>query len=462
MRNLNLGSLKFAALLLCGFLPLANQATDSALAQTQDKLAQGRTLWKGGKYEDAYPALREHRLAPDGKSFEVDYMIATCLCRINFRDEGRRLLNWIPTRYKLTSNNRAAVENEVKVCAPPAAAQPSKIAAMPRDIEVTTIKTSGGVSGKGGAYIPVTGGRQNSVLSYSADLIREIPLDELKSRLFDPADKDAAAAGVKKLAGNEFKVKAVGRFIMASSGSQTDAALDGIAQGLEKFIAFCLARYKMAPPAKLFTVYLVPQAYKLQSLAARIHGVRLASDTIGYSFHGDLSLAGVVADGAYGTLNHELVHLLVRANCGDIPSWLEEGLAAAYAVTTVNGDEFTAARNWREPILQKFWAERPTIGAMVKMGWDSFEAKPNDEDNPDVLKSRATVHATASYFILYLQEKQKLSAVFNAFREMDINKIEDDPGAQNIKLLESALNQTVDKINQDFDNWFNGLSKPNR
>ena len=123
---------------------------------------------------------------------------------------------------------------------------------------------------------------------------------------------------------------------------------------------------------------------------------------------------------------------------------------------------FTAARNWREPILQKFWTERPSIGALVKMGWDSFEAKPNDEDNMEVLKSRATVHAMASYFILYLQEKQKLSAVFNMFREVDINKIEDDPRAQNIKLLESALNQSIDKINQDFGIWFAGLGKPNR
>jgi hypothetical protein len=139
---------------------------------------------------------------------------------------------------------------------------------------------------------------------------------------------------------------------VSQQSAVTAAAANATADALDRSSAFFERTYGMAPPADLITVYAAGDQPELATVARRLHGLRTEFYTMGYSVYEDLSIAGITARGHYGTLIHELFHTLVRGNFGDMPPWLEEGMAAAYADSRLVGDRVEPnARNWRGPIL---------------------------------------------------------------------------------------------------------------
>ena len=63
-------------------------------------------------------------------------------------------------------------------------------------------------------------------------------------------------------------------------------------------------------------------------------------------------------------------------------------------------------------------------------------------------------HATARYFVLYLQQRGQLLAVYKAFLN---RKITDRPATQSVALLESALGRPLDSVDAEFAAWFKAL-----
>lgn len=104
-----------------------------------------------------------------------------------------------------------------------------------------------------------------------------------------------------------------------------------------------------------------------------LHGLEVAFGTIGYSFKNDLSVSAVVRGPYAGTLKHELTHLLVRTNFGDIPPWLDEGLAALYEVSRLEGDYLRGLPNWRAEVLKRYWDGEPQVTELLGMNWKQFD-----------------------------------------------------------------------------------------
>jgi hypothetical protein len=220
------------------------------------------------------------------------------------------------------------------------------------------------------------------------------------------------------------------------------ADLKNVGERLEEYLRFFVSEYGMRPPSSLITVYFARDLAQLHDLARKLHGVELAPGSIGYSFPADQSMVGWADGTAYGTFAHELFHVMVRNNFGDIPPFLDEGMAALYEVSRFEGSRAAGVRNWRGDILDRSWAERPRLRDLVQMNRSAFD---------DIGGQQATNHATARYWMLYLQDRGELLPVYKAFLNRRVN---DHPAAQAVLLLESVLGRSLDTVDADFARWF--------
>jgi hypothetical protein len=87
------------------------------------------------------------------------------------------------------------------------------------------------------------------------------------------------------------------------------------------------------------------------------------------------------------------------------------------------------------------------------MPWNVFNAKDYE------LSRQAVNHATARYFIQYLQETQQLAPVYKAFQEQPVDSVTQSPNENAAQLLEQTLQKPVKQIDTDFVSWFNSLGK---
>src|SRR5262245_31418299 len=62
--------------------------------------ARAKRLWMQQDFPAAYEALKQYRDVDYGRSFEVDFMLGTCACRLPGRIErGAAFLEWISYAY---------------------------------------------------------------------------------------------------------------------------------------------------------------------------------------------------------------------------------------------------------------------------------------------------------------------------------------------------------------------------
>ena len=449
----------FAALSIVTYLALPSTV------RADERLSDLRAAFYNGRYAEILTRLYDYREQPYGKQAEIDYMIGSCLCRTGSKDKAKRRFEWILTRYRLDARQRTIIEEALRQCS---LGGPSRPAAPFRESTVTSASERNvGVSGKGGTITrdeQITAVTQSivAVTSETAEMIRDIAPEEFESRLFDLSESDKAIRRVAALAGPNYQVQSVGSFIIANSRNWSSTQTLTVGQGLERYASFYAAEFGIPRSTKFITVYIVSDDYEMQRLARTLHGIRVSKGSIGYSFPFDLSMVGILPGIQFGTLAHELFHLMVRNDFGDIPPWLEEGMASLYEVSGRRGDSIAGLPNWRGKILAQFWRERPSIEQLVKMDWRSFDGT-QPPDIPDGTQGRqhfrrqAINHATARYLMLYLQEKMKLGDVYKAFRHQNIDDLKDIPEEEAARLLSSVVQKPLSEFDKDLGRWFLNL-----
>jgi hypothetical protein len=432
-------------LITWGMATMLVVVTITQAAPSPDELSKIRAMWESHRqYREVLQLLIAYRERPYGRTAEVDYMIATSACRVpGLQDAASKHFRWILDNYNLTASQRAVVETERQSCASGGA---------PSAAPIGTLLAHAGVGGKEFSWF---GSELTPVTTDPVTVVRAIESAELSSRLFLISDQKSAASRIRELAGPGFRVEARGRFVLASASGHAPADLDALAQILEKTLRFFTSQYSISLPSHLITIYMVPSADALRSLAERIHGLRISYGCIGYFFEEDLSVVGVIPQKAYGTLFHELFHLVVRSNFGDIPPWLDEGMAALYEVSQFTDDRLIGQDNWRGPILERFWNSRPTVENLVKMDGRHF----NILDSEGARLQRAINYATARYVALYLQNNGRLTKLYDALRNRKPLDVQRDPGTDAVGILESAFQKPVAEIDDDFGRWFCAFHK---
>lgn len=402
--------------------------------------------WRTQNYQTVLPLLIEYRLGPYGKNLQVDYMIATTLCRLPDKAElGRKFFQRILAAYELSKNNRQQINRERERCNTELSTD-----VFPTLVSFSLGHSDVGVKGKTFYWLD----QRNSPLGGAPiKMIRDIPKDKLNARLFLPEQKTPAIKHIKKILGEDTIVKSSEHFLVASSKNERSSATDltRIAQTLDRVMQFYHQEFELPLPKYLITVYLAPHPYAFQKLANKLHGIRLSGGSIGYSFRDDYSISGVISGANSGTLKHELFHLMVRNDFGDIPPWLDEGLSSLYEVSRFEDNKIQGLRNWRGDILRRFWSKRPTVNELIQMDWAAFDATGKGREK------QAVIHATARYFILYLQSTGELSKVYKAFQEQPIEELSGDSKMDSGNLLSKTLGRSLDKLDQEFVNWFEGF-----
>ncbi len=441
--------MKHCILIIAGIIFL--QWCLSGIGTAQDleaELEQIKDLWHNQRYEACYQALKAFQGQYRFRNFETDYMRATSACRTNRWEEAVWFFDSMLS-YVRNSHTWEQVANEKEQCSP---------SSPPPDVaREAVIVSGGGVYGK--TFYWVDSPENAPLGNASIQFEKDIPVEELRARLFPPENSEDAAAHVNTLVGSRYRIRADEHFILAVSGQHSEDELSHMLGTLNRVMDFYLTYYDIPQPSSLITVYIVSSPYSLQRLALRLHGLRISESSLGYSFQEDLSILGVTPTVRVGTLVHELFHLLVQKNFHHIPPWLNEGMASLYEVSTFEDNRLLGIPNWRGPILERFWRRRPPIQQLIQMTWREFDqenvdAEPLEPQHPEDMKQQAVNHATARYFALYLQEQGKLKEVYLAFRDAEPEALFRQDGDGRVHLLEETLHKSIDKIEQDFSGWF--------
>jgi hypothetical protein len=410
-------------------------------------------LLNQGKYNEAFSKAMEIRKLPYGKNAVIDYFIAKSLCMKGFKDQSVEWLDYIDQHYPLQKQQRDFIRSEKQVCG-----QPAQPATQPGTSTLSSIiyinyapLPEAGVMGKGGFTMDC---HYHQLSSNSA----KKTLEELEARLFKLNRKKEALVKIKSIVGNNYDVDTSGRFIVVSlkSNSYTKKDVQEVSKRLESAYQFFLSFYQLKPSDKLFTVYLLPDQPELQKTAKLVHDVALAQNIIGYSTLGDLSLLGIALPNAVGTLYHELFHLTIRTEVGDVPPWLDEGIACMYAVYKLDGNKLLGAKNtWRVnhfkllTQLAKGQITVPTLEQLISMQWDEFEG--GEKKNICV----ASLHyALSNMFLLYLQDKGIVDDMVDAYKNrLKTRKDSLEVGISNTQLVEKVTGNSMAQLSTEFNKW---------
>lgn len=417
--------------------------TPNAHAQ-REKYREGRQHWLETLYSQAFPPLSEWRRAPYGRTPEIDYMLGTSACRISGqRDRGARMLNLILYNYALSSENKLRVTSERDRCR-----TAGQLAAVsPQDRTALQRLVPAGASARGKMY-----STSDAVASYPARQLRAIDPAELERRLVPLSEAARVPAALRDIAPAGARIKVIGRYAFVTTAGQTDAQLGTIATILDNYVGFLRSEYGIEPPDHHLTLYLMPDIDGVRHAARDIHGLDVNSVTLGYAFQEDLSTVAMIRGTQAGTLLHELFHLLVRASFGDIPQWLDEGIASLYEVSTFRDGRQVGLPNWRGRVLDIAWEMRPPLESVITSPWFAFDMTGSSSTGFMGPTERVATHlATARYFALFLQEKGALKRVYTAFRERDPFEI-DDP-ARNALALVTQMTEPPDALQRSYDAW---------
>lgn len=444
---------------LAVFVALAS-ALPFASAQAQSAYDTGRAAWRGGDYQQAYVSLLDYRTQPYGRRPDVDFMLGTSGCRLEGRRTwGAEVLDWMLYAYALTYKSRQIVVGERDLCR-----QASMGQLVDTEIDEIVEERAAGMTGYGKTFYWAER-EQQPVASYPIRRLRDIPKATFAARRIPLGDEEDALRMVQELSPGG-RIEVHGNLILVSEMDHSSADLSSISQTLNRFIGFLRDSYGIEPPPYYLTVYLVESSYDVRQRAEQLHGLDVSAATVGYTFVDDGSVVAAVSGTAIGTALHEMFHLLVRAHFGDIPQWLDEGLAALYEVSGRRGDHYFGLANWRGRVLESLWHARPTVDELIRTEWFLFDDPAQAEAverSHEYLEGfldesegqrQAAMMAFARYFLLYLEQRGELAPVFRAVRDEGFATLEGDARDHAVHLVETTLGRSTADLDAEFVGWF--------
>ncbi|MDB5120768.1 MAG: hypothetical protein JWN56_1986 [Sphingobacteriales bacterium] len=412
-------------------------------------------LLNQGKYDEVYLQAKKLRGSIYGKNALLDYFIAKSLCLDGYKEKSEEEFQKIFKNYRLSANQKQFLNKEIDNCFSPSVTTTSTLTSASFNYLNDARLPQGGVSGKMG-YVITDCFKPDQY----ADFSNAKSDDELNERLFGLNQAAAARKKLDSILPDDYEVKNAGRFMVVTLNQKSisDSRVDQLTQRLERVFQFYVSYYNLRYPDKLLTVYLLPSSLELRKVANIVHGIKLPANSLGYSCLADLSLLGISTPEQLLTLYHEIFHLIVRTDVGDIPAWLDEGLASLYSTSHwENGVLISDKVIWRTDILLRASRQRiesvhvPTIKSMINYSWDSFDGVKADYKN---ICQASVNYSLANHFLIYLQKKDKLKQVINAYKnrpEVDLAaKVEP---ADNLKIFEDTMGEKISVTELAFKDW---------
>lgn len=389
---------------------------------------------------------------PYGKTSPLTYYyIGRSLCGSGYTNQGKGWFKYIKAKFPIDRDFVNELDMAEVNCSTNTSFAPPKTTIIIVNASYAPTMP-GGIRGKSGFTLNC---RRDANENY--DKLRNN--DSLDRRLFFRNEKAAAVKNLRSFLPAEYSIDTSGRFIVVSLASNAYFHEDivKVTNKLEYAYRFYITKYKLRESDKLLTVYLLPDRYTLRKTATIIHDISISNANIGYSSLNDLSLLGLAKPNSVGTLFHELFHLVIRSEIGDISPWLDEGMACLYSVYGIQNNELMGSYDtWRVmhfKLLMNLKSNGriavPTLEQLLNYNWNEFEGGSSNN------LCEASVHyALSNLFVLYLQYKGKLPAVVEKFRNRRQYSTDTlSTGPDDIQLMEWVFETKIENLSAGFYAW---------
>lgn len=203
--------------------------------------------------------------------------------------------------------------------------------------------------------------------------------------------------------------------------SKNDLDIKNQIKELEEYYEYYSREYNLGESNRLITIFYCSGRSSFNSVAGKVHHLNVPGSTFGYASSADLVMLGIASAAWLGAMKHELFHLMIRSFVGDIPAWLDEGIASYYESSSLKDDHVKVnMRNYRTNIFHDLPTMRdesrdklavPTVEQFTNYNWQQYSGKTGD------LMIKASLNYSISYvFVMFLNDKGKLLQVVDAFR----------------------------------------------
>lgn len=409
------------------------------------------SLLNEGNYQKVFDSALVLRKEVYGKNAVVDYFIAKSLCLDGHKKSATICFNKIISNFKLEGNKKDFIEKEISTCNEVQDAEVALTSANPDYSYISNIALpEASVGGKMGKVYDCFSGNQ------TINLTRMVSSHELESRLFPIHQKGAAVRKIRSIVGDQYRIDTARRYVFVTSKKFPLTQVNEAANRLERAYQFFIEYYGLRPPDKLLTVYILGDQKTLRQTAELVHGIELPLPNIGYSNLSDLSLLGLGDAKHLGTLYHELFHLLIRTDVGDIPAFLDEGLASLYSVSSWKNNQLIGDyRPWRLEELKEARSSRdrflqiPSLSKLIGYSWDEF-----DGGGTKNICQVAVNYALSNFLLIYLQEKKLLQLTVNAYKNRPFVPFDSGNVKTNLRIFEEVVKEPVDTFSRKFEDWF--------
>lgn len=389
------------------------------------------------RWSQALPPLRRYYNEPGGELSDVAYMIGTSFCQLGDRDTGLRWLNYTLT-FPLDTVDAQSVRAMLD-CRP----------AATRRIPAPTAKWSINRAEVlyYGESATETARPMTRLLTRAA--LRPAPppaLDQPSAARYGACDIAAALwpgpRGRTCGGTGRAQVEIVGRYRFIVDRLYQPGFLIGLQRHLDGVLESWRTELKLPPPDAFITVVLARDPAAIAGVAARLHGLAFDPDQArGYSVAGDLTLVAAWDGLQYysdsplrRTLRHELFHIVVHNSFGDIPAWLDEGLAQYFSV--------------RDPHEQRFgtftfkldsWGPMPGLRGVVDERTAFTDIPGNSGTAAPVPIAVMMMQADmARMFLSWADRQNRLGDLVAAFRGRDPGRY-GQPGQSSAEIIERVL-----------------------
>jgi len=224
------------------------------------------------------------------------------------------------------------------------------------------------------------------------------------------ADVAAVVAAAHRDLGAGARIETVGAFVLAGAPSLSRTGFDHAVDLTRRALVALHAGRFDASPARPVGVWLFPTAKPYQ---AWCHA-RWSADCISiYGFFlSDERLLVMNVGPGLGTLTHELVHPILRADFPRAPTWIDEGIASLYEAPVIaKPGSIRGIKNWRLPRLRKALDAAAERGAarldrLFALSDDAFRGDGEDLH-----------YALARYFCQWMDAKGWLWPFYRRWRD---------------------------------------------
>lgn len=435
--------MKKALLFFC--LMFSASATHAQLKIDEDRLIG---LYNTEEYATLFEEASSLRTKEYGRTSLVDYFLAISLCGMGEYESGKQCFGNISELYSLTVEQKQFFRTEEYNCVlQENARELTRQKYIAFNFNGGQVKTRARFSGKLGYVLDCKD---------SAGIRFDPRFDsvDFDNRLFPITAADEAVRYYSNLLGRSYSVSTTGRFIIITTAqnSLTSQRVGTTAQKLERAYQFYSSYFGLRPPDKLIAVYLMSNKENLRNVARATHGIFLPQSNIGYSVLNDLSVLGNSSDKYVGTIYHELFHIMVRTDIGDIPGWLDEGIASLYATSSWHGALLVGDTDqWRTQVLRDYYKahERlPSLRELIENNWSEFSHQEQD------VCDLAVNYALAHHLAIFFQEQGLLRDVVTAFKNRSYDTTHTIAAIRkSSEVLESVVGCSIDILQTRFNGW---------